>query len=106
MKLKRIVLAALAGTAATAAAPVFADNGWHNGHGYRDDRHHGYHYAPRVIYARPPVVYAPPRVVYAPPPVAYYPAPAYPQAYPQAYYSAPAPVYAQPGLSIRFRLPL
>jgi hypothetical protein len=96
MKLKRTMLAVLAGTAAIASAPVFADRGEHEGHGWRGEErgwhggwraergyHHGHYYAPR-----PRVTYAP-QVVYAAP--AYYP---------------PAPVPVYPGISIRFRLPL
>ena len=82
MKAKKAVLAALVGTAALAAAPAFADNGWHRGHYY------GHPYYQRYAYA--------PRVVYAPAPVYYYPAPVY----------RPAPVVVAPALSIRLRLPL
>jgi len=100
MKHSKAILAVLAGTAALAAAPAFADNGHHRGW-----EHHGWqhrHFAPRVVvvpqYA--PQVYYPSGVYYTPPPVVYRPAP--------VYYSAPVPVYQapQPGVSIRFRLPL
>jgi hypothetical protein len=113
MKLKRTMLAVLAGTAAIVSAPAFADrgsheghgwrgeeSGWHEGHGWRGEHgyHHGYYYAPR-----PRVIYAPQSVYSAP---AYYPpAPAYS---PAPTYYQPAPVYAPvaPGISIRLRLPL
>ena len=101
MKLKKTMLAALAGSAALLAAPAFADNGWHGGHErwapaphycYHPYRGH-YYVAPRVVYAPAPrVAYAPP-VVYAPAPV-YRPAPVY-----------PAPV-VEPGISIRLHFPL
>jgi hypothetical protein len=111
MKLKRTMLAVLAGTAAMLSLPALADNGRHGGHRHGNDHRHGHghshghgygHYsAPRAFVVVPPprVVYAP-RVVY-PAPVYYHPAPRYYQ---------PAPVYApapvSPGISIRFRLPL
>jgi hypothetical protein len=77
MKLKSLLLAAIAGTAAILSAPVFADGrgehdrdhgrGWHGeGRGWHGERHayypqHHYYYAPpRVVYAPPPVVYAAP----------------------------------------------
>jgi hypothetical protein len=107
MKLKKTMLAVLAGTAAMVSVPAFADNGWHGGHRHWNDHRHGYYNAPRAFVVVPPprVVYAP-QVVYAAPP-AYYPAPAY---YPGPTYYQPAPVYAPapvaPGISIRFRLPL
>jgi hypothetical protein len=68
------------------------------GYGWRAKQHQG-HYQP--YYYR----YAPP------PPVTYYPAPMYPALmYPAPMYPAPvyraAPVYAPPGISIRFNLPL
>jgi len=94
MKLGKTILAVLAGSAALAAVPAFADNGWH--HGWRHHRH--FVPAPRVVYVpAPSVYYAPPPAVYAPAPRVVYPAPVY---------SAPAPVYVQPGVSIRFNLPL
>ena len=100
MKLKRTMLAVLAGTAAMVSVPALADNGRHGGHRHWNYSHHGYHYAPRAF-----VVVPPPRVVYAPQVV--YPAPVY---YPAPRYYQPAPVYAPapvyPGISIRFRLPL
>jgi hypothetical protein len=99
MKLKSALLAALAGSAAI-AAPAFADNGWHRGWERHEHRSH-YYYAPRVVVvpAPAPRVYYPSGVYYTPPVVAYPPA--------QVAY-APAPVYPapQPGISIRFRLPL
>ena len=113
MKLKRTMLAVLAGITALAAAPVFADNdrheerGWRGEHGYGHHYHDGYYYAPRprVIYA-PQVVY--PAPAYYPPAPAYYPpAPVYyqpPQYYQPAPVYVPAPVHS--GVSISFRLPL
>jgi len=98
MKLKKTLLAVLAGSAAAVAVPAFADNGWHRGW-----EHHR-HFAPRVV------VVPAPRVYYAPAPVVVAPAPVYAPAprvvYPAPVYAAPAPVYAQPGVSIRFNLPL
>ena len=98
MKLKKTLLAVLAGSAAAVALPAFADNGWHGGWRHHQHRHY-YAPAPRVVYVPAPRVYyaPPPAVVYAPPPRVVYPAPVY---------SAPAPVYVQPGVSIRFNLPL
>ena len=103
MKLKRTMLAVLAGTAAMVSVPALADNGRHGGdRHWKHHRHghHGYSHAPRAFFVVPP-----PRVVYAPQVV--YPAPVY---YPAPSYYQPAPVYAPapvyPGISIRFRLPL
>ena len=102
MKLKKAVLATLAGCTALASIPALADNGWHRGHGWRQP-HHAYYYGPRAVLVVPP-----PAVYYAPAPL-YYPAPAYAPA--PAYVPAPAyyaaPVYpAAPVVSIglRFRL--
>jgi hypothetical protein len=114
MKLKNLLLATLAGTAAILSAPVFADGrdhdrehdrGWHGERRGWHDEQRAYYPQHRYYYAPPRVVYGPPPVVYAPP--AYYgyaPAPSY-------YYPAPAPVYqppmpVSPDISIRFRLPL
>ena len=85
--LKRLLLAAIAVTASTAA---LAHDGWHEGwrHEHRYHPYRSYHYASRPIYVVPA-----PRVVYAPPP---------PVAYP--YYAAP--VVVRPGFSIRFSFPL
>jgi hypothetical protein len=112
MKLKKTILAVLSGSAALAAAPVFADNGWHRG--WQHERHewrHG-HAGPRVV-VRAPVYYAPPpRVVYySPAPVYYAPAPVYQTPAPIVSGAVvyPAPVYSapvQPSMSLRFRLPL
>jgi len=108
MKLKSLVVATIAGTAAILSAPVFADGRWDHDRdhdrGWRAERH-GYYPQHRYYYAPPRVVYAPPPVVYAAPQYyGYAPAPRY-------YYPAPAPVYQQPvpvnpGVSIRFHLPL
>ena len=90
--LKRLLLAATALTASTAA---LADPGyWAPAHGWR-----AHHARPYVYYAPRPMYMVPaPRYVYAPPPPVVYP-----------YYAAPAAVVAapvMPGLSIRLRLPL
>ncbi len=98
MKLKKTMLAVLAGSAAIAAAPAFADNGWHRGW------HHG-HPAPRVVVSAPVYYAPPPRVVYySPAPVYHVPAPVVSGAvvYPAPVYSPPV----QPAVSLRFRLPL
>ncbi|HUQ74685.1 MAG TPA: hypothetical protein VM183_08170 [Burkholderiales bacterium] len=96
--LKKILLITAAlgfSSAALADPPHWAPaHGWRAKHDYRHGYYErGYHaYAPRPVYVVPA-----PRIVYAPPPpVMYYPAPAY----------RPAPVYAAPGVSIRFNLPL
>lgn len=71
MNLKQITLAATAGLTLLAAAPVFAQSHWNQGHGWRaPQRHHHYHRPPVYVYAPPPVVYyAPPApYYYAPPP--------------------------------------
>jgi hypothetical protein len=108
MKVKNLILAGIAGTAAILSAPVFADNRGHDhDRGWHGNPHfaHRYYAAPRIVYAPPPrVIYAPPAVVY--PGTGYYgyaPAP--------RYYPTPAAVYgppvvASPGVSIRFHLPL
>jgi hypothetical protein len=108
MKLKKTMLAILAGTAAMVSVPALADNGRHEGRRHWDHRQHGHYNAPRAF-----VVVPPPRVVYAPPPrVVYAPQVVYPE---PVYYAAPryyqpAPVYAPPpvgpSISIGFRLPL
>jgi hypothetical protein len=85
MKVKNLILASIAGSAAILSAPVLADS-----HGHDRGWHGNPHFAHRY--------YAPPRVVYAPPPRVFY-APA-----PAAVYSPP--VVASPGVSIRFNLPL
>jgi hypothetical protein len=85
MKAKKAVLAVLVGTAALAAAPAFADNGWHRGYEH-DYRHAPRHYAPVVVAPAPRVIYAPAPVYYRPAPVYYAAAPAY-----------PAPVARSPG---------
>ena len=78
---------------------------WAPAHGYR--AHHDYYrpyvVAPRAVYVAPRPVYVvpAPRVVYAAPPApVVYPAPVY------AAPAYPAPVYGNPGVSIRFNLPL
>lgn len=88
--LKKIAVAALAGSALFAASG--AAQARHYGDGYRP-YHYGYHYrhAPRVVYRPAPVYY-------------YYPAPRY-------YYYEPSPtIYGRIPIghhgSIGFRLPL
>jgi hypothetical protein len=108
MKVKNLILASIAGSAAILSAPVFADG--RGDHGREHDR--GWHGQRHAYYPQHRYYAPPPRVVYAPPAVVYR-APAY-YAYapaPQYYYPAPAPVYqpplvAAPGVSIRFHLPL
>jgi len=102
--LKKILLAAVALTASTAA--LAHDDGWRE-HGWR---HHGwnhqpyrhYYYAPRPVYVVPA-----PRVVYAPTPPVAYPYYAAPVVVQPAPVYRPVPVYpAAPGVSIRFSFPL
>ena len=104
MKTKKIILAALAGTALLAAAGAQARDGqWDNG--YRGHyQHNSYRHTPYRVVVRPaPYFYAPPApVYYMPPAPAYYtPAP--------YYYNRPA-IYGQIPLGhhsgISFRLPL
>lgn len=89
MNLKKLALAAAAGTTLLAAAPAFADHrdhwtgpsdGWrapyhrpHHSHGYYRER--GYYMPP------PPVYYTPPAPVYYSPPAPYYYAPRSPVIY-------------------------
>jgi hypothetical protein len=97
MNLRNAILAVLAGSAALVAAPAFADRDHRHGNSqWKHHKHHGHHSRPVVVVPR--YYYAPPpRVYYAPPPAVVYPAPAY----------YPAPVYRhEPGVSIRFSLPL
>ena len=105
--MKKTLVAMLAGAAALTALPALADNGQHRGwnkhgghkHHWKQPRHYGHSYAPRVVVVPAPVYrYAPPRVVYAPAPVVVHPAPVY----------SPAPVYrhAEPSVSFRINLPL
>lgn len=72
MDLKKLALAAAAGTTLLVAAPVFADPPhWAPAHGWRAQ-----HYQPRHYHYRAPAyVYYQPRPVYVPPPVVYYPPP-------------------------------
>jgi hypothetical protein len=92
MKAKKIILAAVAGTALLAAAGAQARDGrWDNGH--RDNgRHYGqhHHHGARVVV----------RPAYRP----YY-APRYVAATPY-YYAPPPPVYYQPAPAIYGRIPL
>jgi hypothetical protein len=100
--LKKLMLAAAAGSLAL-ATPVLADGG-HRGHGRGHFKHHhGHaHQFHRFHARRPVVVVPPPRVFYAPPAPVYYAPP------PVVY--RPAPVYAAPlpqnSVSIRLHFPL
>ncbi len=79
MTTKKIVLAAIAGSALFAASAAQADH--NRGPGYRHHGHHGHYYrhAPKRLYARPaPVYYYAPAPVYYPPQPVYY-APQRPQ---------------------------
>ena len=105
MKTKKIVLAALAGTALLAASGAQARDGhWDNGYrGHYQNNHH-YRHAPYRVVVRPaPYYYAPPAPAYYMPPAAYYTPPA------PYYYRQPA-IYGQIPLGhhsgISFRLPL
>lgn len=80
MSTKKIVLAALAGTALFAASAAQADYG-------RGYRHHGYYGHPHR--------HVPHRVVVRPAPVYYVPAPVYYPPQP-VYYAPPRPVYYAP----------
>jgi hypothetical protein len=77
MNLKKIALAAAAGSALLAAAPAFADPHWGRGHdrGWHGRPYYPHYYrAPAYYYVPPrPVIVAPPAYVYAPP--IYAPAP-------------------------------
>ena len=91
--------AALGSTAVLADPPHWAPaHGWRAKHWDREYhehyRPHYYAYAPRPVYVvpAPRVVYAPP-----PPPVVYAPAPVVVH---------PAPIYADPSISIRLNFPL
>jgi hypothetical protein len=92
--LKKILLAALALTASSAA---LAHDGWGHQKHYRH-----YYSAPRPVHVVPA-----PRVVYAPPPPVAYPYYAAPVVVRPAPIYRPMPVYpAAPGVSIRFNFPL
>ena len=97
--LKKMLLAALAVTASSAALAHDGwrdcDDDWRHGHAWGHERFRHHYYAPRPIYVVPA-----PRIVYAPPPPVVYP-----------YYAAPvvvrpAPVYPAPHVSVRFSFPL
>jgi len=76
MDLKKLTLAAAAGTALFAAAPAFANPpNWAPGYGWHAQRHPHYRPRPVVVYAPAPVYYAPVPVYYAPPPRVVVPAP-------------------------------
>ncbi len=76
MRTKKIVLAALAGTALLATSAVQARDD-HRGHGYRQHGHYGpahYRHVPHRVVIRPaPVYYVPAPVYYPPQPVYYAP---------------------------------
>ena len=68
MNLKKLALAAAAGTTLLAAAPAFASPPrWAPAHGWR-----AHHHQPHYFYPGPAYVYYQPRPVYVPPPVVYY----------------------------------
>src|SRR5438874_11280084 len=98
--LKRLLLAATALTASTAA---LADPGyWAPAHGWR--AHHArpyFYYAPRPVYVVPA-----PRYVYAPPPPVAYPYYAAPVVVRPVPVYPPAAVYSAPGVSFRLDFPL
>jgi hypothetical protein len=90
MNLKKLILAAAAGTTLLAAAPVFAhDYGdrWSGpSHGWRGPYHRhpyygGYYRARGYYMPPPPVYYTPPAPVYYAPPEPYYYAPRTPVIY-------------------------
>jgi hypothetical protein len=93
--LKKILFTAAALSLSTAAL-AHDDHG--RGRGWGHERHF-HHFAPRPV-----VVVPAPRVVYAPPPRVVYPYYAAPVAAPVVV--RPAPVYSEPGVSIRFDIPL
>ena len=105
--LKKIAVAALAGSAllaASGAAQARHGDGYrHYSHSYSGHRYYGHRYAPRVVYRPAPVYYPAPRY-YTP---SYY-TPSY---YAPSYYYEPRPVISgripigHHG-SIGFRLPL
>jgi hypothetical protein len=69
MDLKKLTLAAAAGTAFFVAAPAFASPPhWAPAHGWRAKHHHHHRVKPVVVYAPAPVYYVPAPVYYAPPP--------------------------------------
>lgn len=102
---KKVLL--IAGTLGFSGAALAHPPHWAPAHGYRGHVEHyrPYYVAPRTVYVAPRPVYVvpAPRVVYAHPAPVIVPAPVYP-AYPA--YSAPAPVYGNPSVSIRLNLPL
>lgn len=102
MDLKKLALAAAAGTALLAAAPAFAHApGWAPAYGWRAAPPR-----PHYVYRAPAYVYLPARPVYLRPPApVYYARPA------PVYYAPPAPVFygkipLSPGVQIGFRVRL
>ena len=79
MNLKKLTLAAAAGAAFLAAAPVLANPPhWAPAYGWHARHQHHFHPRPVVIYAPAPVYYYPPApVYYAPPPRVVVPGPVF-----------------------------
>ena len=107
MNLKKLALAAAAGTTLLAAAPAFADHrdNWRESHGWRAPHHRNHHYHPGHYRARGYYM-PPPRAYYYNPPAPYYYAPSSP-----VYYAPSNPViYGRVplghGASFGFSLPL
>ncbi len=73
MSTKKIVMAAIAGTALLAASAAQARHNQDRGHGYRHQGHHYRHVPHRVIVRPAPVYYVPAPVYYPPQPVYYAP---------------------------------
>ena len=98
MNLKKLALAAAAGTTLLVAAPAFADHRDHWGgqsHGWRAPQHRPHHY-----YGQHHGYYRS-RGYYMPPPRAYYTPPA------PVYYTPPAPYYYAPPTPVIYgRVPL
>jgi hypothetical protein len=86
MNLKRLALAAAAGSTLFAAAPAFANPPhWAPAHGWRDHHRHYYYYRPQRVVVVPPAPY-------------YY----YPPAAPVIYGQIPI----RPGVQVGFRVRL
>ena len=100
MNLKKLALAAAAGTTLLAAAPAFADHRDHwrgQSYGWRAPHHRHYYYN---SYYRAPRYYMPPPVTYYTPP--YYYAPRYYEPSPVIYGQVPLGRHS----SLGFALPL
>jgi hypothetical protein len=100
MNLKKLALAAAAGTTLLAAAPVFAHSDWGPEYGWRGNYYRHHYYRPRVVYAPAPYYYAPRRVYYAPRPVYYEPRPAYYEPRPVIYGRIPLGHHSSVGFSL------